>query len=115
MKTATNRKKILNYFAGMENLASAIGNGGLADIGDLKSPYSPPANCKFAGTGNYERTDNSLSYVYRKKEYSNGRFVKLINDPNRKGAHETAIIKAEKLTPSARSSYPEGNVHHLKK
>jgi hypothetical protein len=33
MKTATNRKKILNYFAGMENLASAIGNGGLADVG----------------------------------------------------------------------------------
>ena len=64
---------------------------------------------------NYERTDNSLPYVYSKKEYSNGRFVKLINDPDRKGAHETAIIKAEKLTPSARSSYPEGNVHHLKK
>ena len=33
MKTATNRKKILNYFAGTERLASAIGNGGLADIG----------------------------------------------------------------------------------
>jgi len=67
-----------HYFAGTKRLASAIGNGGLADIGDLKSPYSPPANCKFAGTG-------------------------------------TAIIKAAKLTPSARSSYPEGNVHHLKK
>ncbi len=35
MKTTTNRKKILNYFAGTERLASAIGNGGLADIGNV--------------------------------------------------------------------------------
>ena len=27
------RKKYSNYFAGTERLASAIGNGGLADIG----------------------------------------------------------------------------------
>lgn len=42
-----------HYFAGTERLASAIGNSGLADIGDLKSPYSPPANCKFAGKSPY--------------------------------------------------------------
>ena len=64
---------------------------------------------------NYERTDNLLPYTYMMKIYHKNRLVNFINDPNRKGAHETAILKAAKLTPSARSSYPEGNVHHLNK
>lgn len=65
---------------------------------------------------NYERTEHSLPYMYLIKEYDNkGNFKRLINDSNRKGAHDTAILKAEKLTSSARSSYPEGTIHHIKK
>ena len=54
----------------------------------------------------YQRTDKKLPYMYR----LNGK-----EDPNRHGAHTTAIQNAKRLTPSAKSVFgTEGSAYGLK-
>ena len=53
---------------------------------------------------NYERTDNKLPYAYVDPNNPSQ------EDPNKKGAHQTAIKAAENLIPSAKSKGKEGQL-----